>query len=347
MPNQDSTDLVTPEVNAGAAPPQEKPSVPGGQTAPSAATLGLFINKLGAYEPGLVRVIEGIVHVQRDAERDARRGYKVKDQDLVFQRWIDEQLGSGFEFAEGYNPCEELPWDAGPRSVFLRFADIEDGHWFLEYIPPDMKSTYGFHTVPVAEEEEDQGATDGDDDSDVPDDSGGGAAATSATTTDPSTLVSEGGDSGDSSSASEGEDEDEERVALAILDESLETDGSEFDDGIHTVLVLWSDDSQTWENVETLSDDAREKVAAFVNEGDSSEDDDSDGGDDDEELSRSQLRAWAKSPANKAAAAALGHVVNGNSSNASIVAAMDAVQQGGECPECDGTVDSAWCYRCD
>ena len=60
---------------------------------------------------------------------------------------------------------------------------------------------------------------------------------------------------------------------------------------------------------------------------DDSESDDSGGEDEDEELSRSQLRAWAKSPANKATAAGLGHLINGNSSNAAIVAAMDAVQE--------------------
>lgn len=60
-------------------------------------------------------------------------------------------------------------------------------------------------------------------------------------------------------------------------------------------------------------------------EGDSS--DGSGSEDEDEDLSRSQLRAWAKSPANKTAAAALGHVINGNSSNAAIRAAMDAVQE--------------------
>jgi len=36
---------------------QGEPSDAGGQTAPSAATLGLFINKLGDYEPGLVCLI--------------------------------------------------------------------------------------------------------------------------------------------------------------------------------------------------------------------------------------------------------------------------------------------------
>lgn len=63
-------------------------------------------------------------------------------------------------------------------------------------------------------------------------------------------------------------------------------------------------------------------------EGDSS--DGSGSEDDDEDLSRSQLRAWAKSPANKTAAAALGYVINGNSSSAAIRAAMDAVQEQGD-----------------
>lgn len=50
--------LCLPSFSVLPAPPLfEKPSVPGGQTAPSAATLGLFINKLGDYEPGLVCLI--------------------------------------------------------------------------------------------------------------------------------------------------------------------------------------------------------------------------------------------------------------------------------------------------
>lgn len=63
-------------------------------------------------------------------------------------------------------------------------------------------------------------------------------------------------------------------------------------------------------------------------EGDSS--DGSGSEDDDEDLSRSHLRAWAAVPTNKSAAAALGYVINGNSSSAAIRAAMDAVQEQGD-----------------
>lgn len=153
-----------------------------------------------------------------------------------------------------------------------------------------------------------------------------GGAAASAGQDSESTLASEGGDSGDSSSASEGEDggsdEEQYQQPCGECGCTLDIDTPIMcycdQDGEDTTLCsecYWDIDGY-W-RTDTNVDNAEERAERFATEGGGV----SDG------MSRSQFRAWAKSPLNKSAAAGLGHVINGNSSNAAIRAAMDAVQE--------------------
>lgn len=110
--------------------------------------------------------------------------------------------------------------------------------------------------------------------------------------------------------------------ACRVCDDCCEADDDDEDERVCNVCQNAGDSSGGGGAAAYAGDDSESTLDA---EGDSS--DGSGSEDEDEELSRSQLRAWAAVPANKSAAAVLGHVINGNSSNASIVAAMDAVQE--------------------
>eukprot|EP00729_Bicosta_minor_P014663 gene14663-2943_t len=359
MPNQDSTDSVTPEVNAGAAPPQEggMPSSDENMSTP-APTAGPSTMPTPAPTPDLEEIQEAL-----------------GDKDLMERsnEITRKLLVSGVSF----DVVVKCVKDFQKKYLHIKSTSIEMAAAFT---PEMWNATASWNDKDSSDNEEDNS-------------DGGGAAATSTGDDSPSTprdseeeddalmeafLNATITESSNGTSSDSGSEEDDDDESEDDSDEGVDEDFDEDDLDIDTCggapgdgtgepgfpgckKLVHMDDTQMLGNTSYCEECYDEYEADFyANEedgessaeqgqdgGDSSEDDDSDGGDDDEELSRSQLRAWAAAPANKSAAAALGHVINGNSSNASIVAAMDAVQQGGECPECDGTVDSAWCYRCD
>lgn len=251
----------------------------GGAAAATSATLGLFINKLGAYEPGLVEKIEGIVHaVEADDER-----YEEAFSEVCEIKFFAEELQSLDEPVEF--TLIMITYGGGPEGglgyrfdQFLNLVRPVKAHrdWGISWQFSDRHQPFWYDS------EQGPGNTIYDDD-----------IAELPTHSDP----------------------DREAIEYSLEDflDVFDSDGEKRQELI---------DERVSEYYEANpSSGSEEDDTSSESESDSSEEED------DEELSRSQLHAWAAAPANKAAAAALGHVINGNSSNAAIRAAMDAVQE--------------------